>query len=95
MGVWAALAAPLSSISDRHAKEGLPLKLGLGFDDLSRRPDIRGMVESFVNNTVQGPTSVFASGPSGMLSDLRSVVAVSNSGSKLWEGQGRFDVRLV
>ena len=84
-----------SSISDSNPKEGPALKSGPVSSDFSRRPDVRGMVENFVDNTIQGPVTVFASGPGSLLSDLRSVVAASNSGSKVWAGQERFDVRLV
>ncbi|KAJ5709845.1 hypothetical protein N7493_009437 [Penicillium malachiteum] len=84
-----------SSTPGSHGKEGLPLEVELGSVDLSKRPDIRGMVKSFVDNTIGGPTTVFASGPGGMLSELRTVVAASNSGSKFWAGQERFDVRLI
>lgn len=88
-------ASQSSSISDSSPKEGPSLKSGPVSSDLSKRPDVRGMVESFVDNTIQGPVTVFASGPGSLLSDLRSVVAASNSGSKVWAGQERFDVRLV
>ncbi|KAJ5669820.1 hypothetical protein N7462_010890 [Penicillium macrosclerotiorum] len=85
-----------SSISKSNRLQGnIPVKMGHGSGDLSRHPDLRSMVEGFVENTIQGPTTVFASGPGGMLSDLRSIVACCNSASKVWAGQERFDVRLV
>jgi ferric-chelate reductase len=66
-----------------------------GSDELSRHPDLPLLVNSFLGETVRGPTSVFASGPGGMISDLRDIVASCNDGSKVWKGQERFDVRLV
>lgn len=66
-----------------------------GLDDLSRHPDLPALVNSFLEQTVHGPTSVFASGPGGMISDLRDIVASCNDGTKVWKGQQRFDVKLV
>ncbi|CAG8089516.1 unnamed protein product [Penicillium salamii] len=66
-----------------------------GSEDSSRHPDLPRLVSSFVGDTVRGPTSVFASGPGGMISDLRDIVASCNDGPKVWKGQERFDVRLV
>lgn len=59
------------------------------------RPDVTAMVKDFVEGVAQGSTRVFASGPPGMIGELRSVVAECNSGSKVWKGEDRFDVRLV
>jgi len=58
-------------------------------------PDLRKLVPDFIMDTVRGPTTVFASGPGSMVSDLRSAVAASNSGSQVWKGNDRFDVSLV
>ncbi|KAK6951617.1 hypothetical protein Daesc_006139 [Daldinia eschscholtzii] len=65
---------------------------GEGFD---RHPDLNKIVREFVDNTVRGSTAVYASGPGGMISDLRSVVASCNSGAKVWGGNGRYDVSLI
>ncbi|KAK7885825.1 hypothetical protein LTR67_010177 [Exophiala xenobiotica] len=62
---------------------------------VSRHPDIRALVTGFVNSTVRGSTTVYASGPGGMVSDLRRVVAGCNSARKVWKGDERFDVKLV
>lgn len=70
-------------------------KIGGGVIDVDRHPDLEKLVHDFVGSTVTGPTTVFASGPGGMISDLRSIVAGCNSGSKVWRGEERFDVRLV
>ncbi|KEF51901.1 uncharacterized protein A1O9_11890 [Exophiala aquamarina CBS 119918] len=61
----------------------------------SRHPDLGGLVQQFVNSTVRGSTTVFASGPGGMISDLRAIVANANSGDKVWKGMERYNVRLV
>lgn len=58
-------------------------------------PDLERMVGVFVGNTVRGPTTVYASGPGGMISDLRSIVAGCNSGTRVWSGGLRFDVGLT
>lgn len=61
----------------------------------SRHPDLDGLVQQFVDSTVRGPTTVFASGPGGMISDLRKVVGHANSGAKVWRGSERYNVELV
>ncbi|KAJ4005949.1 hypothetical protein NW752_001195 [Fusarium irregulare] len=58
-------------------------------------PDLRKLVPKFIMDTVRGPTTVFASGPGSMVSDLRLAVASSNSGAQVWRGNDRFDVSLV
>ncbi|KAK4234517.1 ferric reductase transmembrane component 3 [Achaetomium macrosporum] len=58
------------------------------------RPDVTVAVDEFVGGVVQGPTRVFASGPPGMIRDLRAAVARCNSGARVWKGEERFDVRL-
>ncbi|KAI1080785.1 ferric reductase like transmembrane component-domain-containing protein [Whalleya microplaca] len=65
---------------------------GEGFD---RHPNLHTMVKEFVDGTVRGPTTVYASGPGGMISDLRSIVASCNSGPKIWQGNERYDVSLT
>ncbi|GAP90521.1 putative ferric reductase FRE2 precursor [Rosellinia necatrix] len=67
----------------------------LGSKGLNQHPDLSALVSGFVDSTVRGPTRVFGSGPGGMISDLRSVVAVCNSGAKVWRGNERFDVSLI
>ena len=58
-------------------------------------PDLSKLVPGFIMDTVRGSTTVFASGPGSMVSDLRLAVAASNSGSQVWKGNDRFDVSLV
>jgi ferric-chelate reductase len=70
-------------------------RLGGAAEDVNRHPDLPVLVNSFLEETVRGPTSVFASGPGGMISDLRDIVASCNSGSRVWRGLERFDVKLV
>ncbi|OTA99435.1 hypothetical protein M426DRAFT_27530 [Hypoxylon sp. CI-4A] len=65
---------------------------GHGFD---RHPDLQKLVMEFVEGTIRGSTTVYASGPGSMISDLRSIVASSNSGAKVWQGNERYDVSLV
>lgn len=59
------------------------------------RPDVTTVVKDFIEGVAQGSTRVFGSGPPGMIGELRNVVADCNSGSKVWKGEDRFDVRLV
>ncbi|KAJ6000611.1 hypothetical protein N7481_001020 [Penicillium waksmanii] len=70
-------------------------KLGGSANSSQRHPSLHKMIPGFLEDTVRGPTTVFASGPGGMISDLRSIVASCNSGSKVWKGQERFDVSLI
>lgn len=60
-----------------------------------RHPDLSAIVNEFVSETVRGSTTVYASGPGGMMSDLRATVAKSNEGAKVWKGDGKYDVCLV
>ncbi|KAK5075519.1 hypothetical protein LTR64_001726 [Lithohypha guttulata] len=59
-----------------------------------RHPDLQAIVKDFVAGTVQGSTAVYASGPGGMISDLRTIVAGVNDGSKVWRGEERSIVEL-
>ncbi|SCV54648.1 related to ferric reductase FRE2 precursor [Fusarium fujikuroi] len=70
-------------------------KIGNGIVDEDRHPNLPKLISDFVSNTITGPTTVFASGPGGMISDLRTIVAGCNSGNKVWSGNERFDVKLV
>ncbi|KAK7998905.1 ferric reductase like transmembrane component-domain-containing protein [Apiospora marii] len=69
-------------------------KLG-GSENFDTHPDLQKMVAAFVENTVRGSTTVFASGPGGMVSDLRTIVASCNSGAQVWRGNERYDVGLT
>ncbi|KAG6000660.1 hypothetical protein E4U21_005263, partial [Claviceps maximensis] len=70
-------------------------KTGDGPTDDARRPDLRKLVSDFVASTVSGRTVVFASGPGGMITDLRAIVAGLNEPARVWRGQERYDVDLV
>lgn len=59
------------------------------------QPDLRRMLLLFLGETIRGPTRVIASGPGSMISDLRSAVATSNSGTEVWKGNDRFDVSSI
>lgn len=61
----------------------------------ARRPHLDEIVRNFVGSVSQGPTVVYASGPGGMIGDLRRVVATCNEAGKVWSGDGRGDVRLI
>ncbi|RYO91128.1 hypothetical protein DL763_005076 [Monosporascus cannonballus] len=63
----------------------------IGGEDYNQHPNLKEVVNNFVENTVRGSTVVYTSGPGGMISDLRSIVASCNSGSKVWRGDERFD----
>jgi predicted ferric reductase len=72
---------PLSAVSDRNTE--------------SRHPDVGKLVGDFVSSTAQGPTTVYASGPGGMVTDLREAVSLCNDSGKVWKGDERGDVSLV
>ncbi|KZZ94399.1 Flavoprotein transmembrane component [Moelleriella libera RCEF 2490] len=70
-------------------------KIGGGATPSSRHPDLSKIVNDFVADTVSGPTVVFASGPGGMISDLRRIVADLNVPSKAWRREEKYNVELV
>lgn len=92
----ASAATDPSSSSDKAC--GCPDDLSvhcIGAKDGSRHPDLRRLLGDFVESTAAGRTTVFASGPGAMITDLRAVVASLNSPSKVWRREERFDVDLV
>lgn len=58
-------------------------------------PDLSALVPAFVDGTSRGRTTVFASGPGGMITELRSIVAKLNSAKRVWRGEAKFDVELL
>lgn len=82
------------SVSSALSVHGVS-KSEINVDHMQARPDLRAMVEDFVTSTVRGRTDVFASGPGGLISDLRSIIASVNSGAEVWKGDERRDVRLT
>lgn len=60
-----------------------------------RRPHLDDIVRDFVGSAEQGSTTVYASGPGGMIGDLRRAVAGCNRAGTVWKGEGRGDVRLI
>ena len=68
--------------------------IGKGENGDSRHPELSILIDDFVESTILGGTLVFASGPGGMITDLRSIVSALNSASKVWMGQERFHVSL-
>ncbi|TDZ19371.1 Ferric/cupric reductase transmembrane component 2 [Colletotrichum orbiculare MAFF 240422] len=58
-------------------------------------PDMAEIVPAFLAENVRGRTSVIASGPGAMISDLRAVVAAANSGGQVWKGNEMADVELM
>ncbi|KAK1580653.1 ferric reductase like transmembrane component [Colletotrichum navitas] len=63
--------------------------------DAPRHPDMTAIVRQFVDATVSGRTAVFASGPGGLISDIRVAVAQCNSVSKVWRGEDRYNISLI
>lgn len=61
----------------------------------TQHPDLARLVRDFVDTSVRGPTTVYASGPGGMITDLREVVAQCNDGARVWTGDERWSVDLV
>ncbi|KAI1536083.1 ferric reductase [Pyrenophora tritici-repentis] len=57
-------------------------KSDLGLNHIQARPNLDAVVADFVAGTVRGGTDVFASGPGGMISDLRRIVANTNKGGE-------------
>ncbi|KIW17882.1 hypothetical protein PV08_05077 [Exophiala spinifera] len=87
-----------SSVISSEKSSALELSLQHAFEEesaASRHPDLDFLVRDFVGTTVRGSTSVFASGPGGMVSDLRRIVADCNSGTKVWGRNERYDVKLI
>ncbi|KAG6023958.1 hypothetical protein E4U40_003651 [Claviceps sp. LM458 group G5] len=70
-------------------------KLGRGSMEEGRHPDLVALVGDFVASTVCGRTVVFASGPGGMISDLRTIVGGLNEPGRVWRREERYDVELV
>lgn len=60
-----------------------------------RRPALGEIVKGFVDGVVSGSTVVYASGPGGMLGDVRRAVAGCNEAGRVWKGDGKGEVRLV
>lgn len=61
----------------------------------ARRPHLDEVVRGFVGSVARGSTTVFASGPGGMIGDLRRAVAGCNASGAVWKGDARGDVRLI
>jgi len=97
-GSGAAPASKLGSSSSSSSdgiEKGTPLAVSsfsvhqASLNTSVRRPDLSTLVNDFVSSTVSGPTIVYASGPGGMVSDLRRILASCNSGGKVWKGEER------
>lgn len=61
----------------------------------ARRPHLDEVVKKFLGSVEYGPSMIYASGPGGMIGDLRNAVAASNQANKVWRGDGSGCVRLV
>ncbi|RGP63771.1 ferric reductase transmembrane component 5 [Fusarium sporotrichioides] len=61
----------------------------------ARHPDMGAVVSAFLAQNVSGRTTVFTSGPGGMISDMRTAVAGVNCGREVWKGNDNANVRLV
>ncbi|KAG9840480.1 hypothetical protein KCU98_g6802, partial [Aureobasidium melanogenum] len=62
---------------------------------IHRHPNLSVLVKDFIDETVCGRTTVYASGPGRMISELRSIVAKANDGSRVWRADERYDVDLI
>jgi hypothetical protein len=70
-------------------------KLELNLNYIQTRLDLKFIVEEFVVFTVRGHTDVFASGPGGMISNLRTTIAGVDKGAEIWKGEERWEVWLT
>lgn len=61
----------------------------------ARRPHLDEIVRNFVSSVARGSTTVYASGPGGMIGDLRRAVAGCNAAGAVWKGDARGEVRLI
>jgi predicted ferric reductase len=91
--------ASSSDSSSQDASSALSVhgvsKSDLGVNHVQARPDLDAIVRDFVAGTVRGGTDIFASGPGGMISDLRRIIASTNKGGAIWKGDDKWDVRLT
>lgn len=83
---------PTSSTEKVNASSTLSIK---HTREESRHPNLELLTKDFVEDTSSGSITVFASGPGGMISDLRKIVATHNDGRKVWKGDQKFDVKLL
>ncbi|PIG89444.1 ferric-chelate reductase [Aspergillus arachidicola] len=89
---------PVSTVSHETHPSDSPFSvhcLRPGNSDTSVHPDVPADLTDFVQRTVQGPTRVIASGPTGLISSLRTTVASLNDPGQVWKGNERYDVELV
>ncbi|PHH64293.1 hypothetical protein CDD81_4777 [Ophiocordyceps australis] len=96
--VGSASSSSAPEISECASPARSPTVRRLGEEDGNteeKHADLHMLVSDFVESTVRGRSVVFASGPGGMLTDLRKTVAELNNPSKVWGRQERFDVDLV
>lgn len=91
------VAREVGSSSCSSSSEGRPSwdVRRIGDEHQHIHPNLKEKVDRFVESTARGRTAVYASGPGGMISDLRTIVASCNSAGKVWKGNERFDVELV
>lgn len=61
----------------------------------ARRPHLNEIVNHFVGSVIRGPSIIYASGPGGMIGDLRKTVAASNNARQVWAGDDRGEVMLI
>jgi predicted ferric reductase len=62
---------------------------------IHRHPDLGLIVDEFMNEVSCGRTTVYASGPGRMISELRSIVAQCNDGAKVWRADEKYNVELL
>ena len=94
-----------SSVEDKDIPPPTPPTLELTNDDSNtsttsdekphHRPYLPSVVTDFVKSTDKGATTVYVSGPTGMIRDVREEVARCNDASKVWKGQKEARVELI
>ncbi|WYZ42012.1 hypothetical protein EsH8_V_000907 [Colletotrichum jinshuiense] len=84
-----------TSSGEKHIRVSTRSMAELSSSSGPRHPDLTKTVREFVDATVSGRTAVFASGPGGLMSDIRVAVAACNSASKVWKGEERYNVSLI
>lgn len=84
-----------SSHSSSHSVSQVPNLLSIQhLNSSEHHPDLNSLTRTFIDDTDRGPTTIFASGPGGMIAHLRKLVASCNDGKQVWKGDQKFDVRL-
>ncbi|KAL0930244.1 ferric reductase like transmembrane component [Colletotrichum truncatum] len=84
-----------ASSEEKHPRATARAIDGVTCSEAPRHPELAGLVQEFVDSTISGRTAVFASGPGGLMSDIRVAVSRCNSVGKVWMGEERYNVSLI